>query len=209
MANPSGFFAKYWQRRHYLVSGEFQWKYTLFFASSVAMAFGISGGPVFYFLNQNYDFFAELAFNQAPDLVVQLEREKMWLLFIVSMAFAGSMTFCLIYGLRITSRMIGPLMVLRTHLKEIAKGRWSTPEIRIRDGDEFHELINTYNYFYRTLKAHTKNEITKLETLRSPAWTAQQTQTWQELIAEKKSRILSTYDPAADFSTSRDLPRVS
>ncbi len=147
------------KRLNYLINERFQWRYTRYLVSSVFFASVITGGVTGYFLNQNYDIFNRLALLHAPDLLPQLEREQVW---INTFLFAFVLTMLigsLIFGLRMTSRIAGPLMILKRHFKSLSWGMFFQRPIRVRDSDEFGDLIESYNYFYRSLQTQIRKDL--------------------------------------------------
>lgn len=154
-----------YQKRSPFNFTSFQWKYTLLLLSASTIAIVLAWVPTYFFVNQNYQFFTELAYRQAPQLLKHLEREQLWInsLFLaILMAVVG---FSLIFGSRVTGRIVFPLLALENHLKAMVRGQWFSPQLKIRETDEFEGLINLYNYFYRSLLIKTKEELKVLKSL--------------------------------------------
>lgn len=119
-------------------------------------------GTSFYFVHQNYDAFLEVAYRYSPELVVHLQREKAFLtyLFIASMIGIGIYTLAL--GILTTYRLIGPVFALKRHLSNMIKGDWSQPLLKVREDDDYHDLVDTYNYFYSSLRRQAEWELEQI-----------------------------------------------
>ena len=146
-----------------LVNQQFQWRYTWYLISTIVLATLFTGGITAYLLNQNYGIFNRLAFLHAPDLLPQLEREQVWINTFLVAFFFGLVTFNLVFGLRMTSRIAGPLMILKRHIRSLTQGRFFSQPLRVRESDEFHDLIKAYNYLYLSLQAQIRRDSQKLE----------------------------------------------
>jgi methyl-accepting chemotaxis protein len=150
------------KRLNFVINEKFQWRYTSYLVTSVFFAAVITGGVTGYFLNQNYSIFNKLAYFHAPDILPQLEREQIWInSFLVAFVLTIILT-SLYFGLRMTSRIAGPMFVLRRHLRQLSNGMFFQAQIRTRDSDEFRELIETYNYFYQSMRAQIQRDINVL-----------------------------------------------
>lgn len=185
--SPRGSF--HHKRLNFVINEKFQWRYTSYLVTSVFFAAVITGGVTGYFLNQNYGIFNNLAFFHAPDILPQLEREQIW---INSFLFAFVVTIILTslyFGLRMTSRIAGPMFVLRRHLKQLSKGMFFQGQIRTRDSDEFRELIETYNYFYQTMRAQIQKDIKVLTRAMTESDREKRDVVLSELLKEKQTQI--------------------
>lgn len=148
-----------------------------------------AGGSAYYFLNQNYQIFIDLAYHSAPDLLKYLEREREWMNFFLVAMFSGMITFFLFLGLRMTARIIYPLLALERHLKSMTRGHWTVKELKIRENDEFQDLITSYNYFFRSLQIKTKQDLSLLEELKEIDMTPEQRRKLDRLISRQKNLI--------------------
>lgn len=177
------------KRLNYVINERFQWRYTRYLVTSVFFAALITGGVTAYFLNQNYGIFNRLAYVHAPDLLPQLEREQIWInTFLVAFVIT-LISISLIFGLKVTSRIAGPVMVLKRHLRALTIGMLSQRSIRTREKDEFKDLIDIYNYFYQSLQAQVKKDvktINKILTERNSKFTDEKL---REMLEEKKVQL--------------------
>ncbi|MGE3757003.1 MAG: hypothetical protein AB7H97_04565 [Pseudobdellovibrionaceae bacterium] len=149
-----------------ILNREFQYRYTSYLLILITNAIVFFGVPIYYFVNQNYQMFFDLAYQTSPDLLPHLEREVVSLNnYLIAGGFA-LLCFCGLMGLRITSRLVGPVALMESHLRDITKGRWTSPTLRLRDSDEFKELTKSYNYFYRSLRSLTESEVKQLEKIK-------------------------------------------
>lgn len=181
---------KYSNRRiNYLVNQKFQWRYTWYLLSTVVLATLLTGGVTAYFLNQNYGIFNRLAYLHAPDLLPQLEREQVWINTFLLAFFIALVSFNLLYGLKMTSRIAGPVMILRRHIRGLARGLFFQRVIRVRETDEFRDLIESYNYLYKSLRAQINRDIKKLEEAVESSKESHVREQLLSLLNEKKSQV--------------------
>jgi len=172
-----------------LLYRNFQIKYTLFLLAAIAGSMLIFVGPAWYFISQNYGIFSQLAYDTQPALLEHLEREKSWLLFLFIFTEIATMGFAAWVGLRVTSRLVGPIWSLEKHMKKVTLGDWTSEDFKIRRTDDFQSLANTYSYLYRSLRAQTEQEIKMLEKLVVDPKDHSNYSTWKTLIDSKKSQL--------------------
>jgi hypothetical protein len=175
--------------RGLVVDRKFQVKYTALVVASVLISMLPIGCLSLYFLNQNYNIFMDLALSYSPNLLPHLERERAWINGLVATTTVGMTIFFAFYGIRITGRLVTPLLILREQIRSLAKGKWDAPEIRVRDTDEFHELVEAYQYFYKILRHETKIEVQQLRDVLDKATDEHSKAILNELIQEKSKRL--------------------
>jgi HAMP domain-containing protein len=176
-------------RKRILVDSEFQWKYTGYLLGAVTLAILFAGGTCYYFLQQNYSIFYKLSYMHSPDLIENLAREQLWLNSFLFSTIVGLITFTLFIGLRMTARIAGPVIALKKHLRELTKGKFSADPLHVRSDDEFHDLIDTYNYFALFLKAQVKADLERLEEAFKSSYDSWAQQQLAEMIAEKRQQL--------------------
>lgn len=187
------------RRINYVINEKFQWRYTRYLVTSVFFAALITGGVTGYFLNQNYGIFNRLAYLHAPDLLPQLEREQIWInSFLIAFVLA-LITISLIFGLRMTSRIAGPVMILKRHINSLARGMFSQRVIRTREADEFKDLIDIYNYLYQSLQAQIRKDIKLLKKVLSDRNSESNDEILKQMLQEKQGQLTSS-DEAPDPS---------
>jgi len=175
--------------RGLVVDRRFQVKYTSLVVASVLISMLPIGGLTLYFLNQNYNIFMDLALSYSPNLLPHLERERIWINGLVGTTTIGMTIFFAFYGLRVTGRLVTPLLILKEQIKNLARGHWDGPDIRVRDTDEFHELVEAYQYFYKILQHETKLEIEQLQRVVPDLSSEHSRAIVNELIQEKSKRL--------------------
>lgn len=181
------------KRTHRFVDKDFQFKYALtyFLASLVGLA--LIALPIYYFIQQNYQIFINLSHNQAPDLVDHLYREKHGLTIFVSLVCVGMASFFFILGIKMTQRIAAPLKILRNHLKKMSRGQWNIPTIRVREDDEFQDLIESYNYFFSSFQENIRRDLELLKKIQIPKDDKNSYAFWIKMIEEKSAQI-NQYD---------------
>jgi hypothetical protein len=193
------------QRFHYLINKDFQLKYTGYLVTSALLSALIVGGPTYYFLNQNYDIFLNLAYSMSPDIVYHLMQEKTWITGFFIFSLMTLVVFHFYFGVRLTFRMVGPILALRKHMDMVTRGHMYQRPLHVRSDDEFHDLIQNYNYLYKTLKAQNSFDIKKLQSLKFYLKDPQSLKILTEMIEEKGSQIV---DPSQEPKT-RSNPHVA
>ncbi len=177
------------QKRTLYLKKQFQVRYTLYLVGALVTTLALAGFPVYFFMNQNYQMFMALANEKAPDLLKSLELEKAWLVRILLGTVLFSLFFYVYFGLKWTSRMVGPLLVLQNHLQRLARGDLSAPQVRVRENDEFQDLIAAYNYFYLSLRQKTILDVEKIKKLEPSPNDRRIHAFWNELITERKYQL--------------------
>lgn len=183
---------KQWKYRKggvHLLYKNFQLKYTLYLLAAVAGAILIFTIPSWYFIQQNYQVFYSLAYDTQPQLLDHLEREVTWLGFFFAFSQIATVGFCFWVGLKITGSIIGPIWALERHMKKITLGDWAAEDFRIRAGDDFRSLANSYSYLYRSLRAQTEADIRMLEKMVIDPKDHETFSTWQSLLSVKRSQL--------------------
>lgn len=145
---------------------EFQVKFTKYIMGIIAFTTVLFLLPAFYFSNQNYEIFRELAETTQSGIASYLFREQILFNVILFTAFICNIAFWYIFTLRLTAKIVGPIKILRNHIRMLSRGDYSQPLITLRDEDEFKEVIGSYNYFYTLLKAQTESELKELNELK-------------------------------------------
>ena len=209
--SPQADFMRFDRKKSMSVQKRFQWKYTSFLMGAVFIGLMASLIPMLYFFNQNYDIFSKIAFQTSPELLSHLDRERSWLNGYVISVILATLTFCLVFGLRATGRMIGPILVVQNHLRSLTRGQWSIREVNIRDNDEFRDFVSGYNYFYHCLRQMTEEDIHKLEQLVVDKNNRTSMNLWRRMVREKSRQIEYSASAVndADSSLSHDSRHVS
>ena len=175
--------------RTLVVDRKFQVKYTSLVVASVLISMLPIGILTLYFLNQNYNIFMDLALSYSPSLLPHLERERVWINGLVGTTTIGMTIFFAFYGLRVTGRLVTPLLILKEQIRNLARGHWDGPDIRVRETDEFHELVEAYQYFFKILQHETKLEIDQLQKVLPDISSDHSKAVVAEMIQEKARRL--------------------
>jgi hypothetical protein len=177
------------QRFHYLINKDFQLKYTGYLVTSALLSALIVGGPTYYFLNQNYDIFLNLAYSMSPEIVHHLIQEKTWITGFFIFSLLTLVVFHIYFGVRLTFRMVGPILALRKHIDLVTRGQMHQRPLHVRSDDEFHDLIQNYNYLYKTLQAQNSFDVKKLESLKFYLKDAKSLKILTDMIEEKSAQL--------------------
>lgn len=177
------------KRSSRFIDREFQIRYVAVVVIAAAFGMLVSIGPAYYFLNQNYLIFADLAFEHSPDLLENLEQERYWINMLFGCGTLATLMFFGFLSFKMTNRMIGPLKVLRNHLKWLSRGRWNQPPLKVRDNDEFQDLIESYNYFYSSFRVNLVRDLEALKKLNIDPQNRDAFKAWKQMIEEKSIQL--------------------
>ncbi len=132
------------RRKRYLIDPGFQLKYAFLFFALGLTAAGAVGTVAFFFFKRTYQDFLNAYYYQSPQLVAGLEGQlrglTLWMVFL----FALLAIFCLVFGILLTHRVVGPIHKLRKAMDEVAAGR-SDVRLHLRSNDEFQDLAESFN----------------------------------------------------------------
>lgn len=177
------------QKTSLFIDKDFQVKYTLLVLSAASVGMLMVFLPIYYFLNQNYQIFLELSYQHAPSLLTHLEQEQGWMNTILASVTISLLIFFFILGIKMTAKIVGPLKVLRNHLKQISRGHWSMPAIQVREDDEFQDIIEAYNYFFSSFKTNLRKDLNRLKSFNIDKSNRDAYLAWQEMIEEKTLQL--------------------
>ncbi len=200
------------------IEREFQIRYGMLVLGAAMLGMALTIFPVFYFVNQNYQIFSDLAYDQAPELLDSLERERLWVKSMLFANFVAVVFFFSFLSFKLTHRIVGPLKVLRNHVRRLSRGDWSQPKVRIRENDEFHDLIDSYNYFYESFRTQILQDLEHLRQIQVDENDRNSLSTLRDMIELKRQQIgapLSSKEAqpisliSSNLSGSPDSRRVS
>jgi hypothetical protein len=164
-------------------------KTVYYFLGSITLVFVLICGPFIFFANENFRFFQNLALDTSPSLLAHLEREQVWFN-ILSLALLISV--CLAnwwFALKFVRNFRGQIISFDRHLKHLIRGEWFIPPLRVREKDDFKDLVEQYSYFYKSIQAMTKSEIQLLEKMKIDPSQRENYVLWKTLLQQKKSRM--------------------
>ena len=177
------------RRKSLFIDKGFQLKYTKIATFTAALGLLFVFVPLFIYMNQNYDLFIELAYLNSPNIVSNLESEKLGMNTLLFVAFAGEILFIFILMLKLTAKIAGPLKVLKNHLKLLSRGRWSSPPIKVRDNDEFQDVIDSYNYFFQSFREGLKQDLEAINNLNVDKKNLGAYSAWKDFITTREEQL--------------------
>jgi hypothetical protein len=184
--------SSYSLRTSRFIDREFQLKYTSVVLTAAVVGILVTLFPIYHFLSQNYKIFVDLAYDQAPQILKYLERERNSVTLLLVGGSAGTLCFFWYLGLKMTSRIVGPIKILKNHLRGLSRGQWSQPPIRIRVDDEFQDLIDSYNYFYDSFRLNLEKDLALLRSISIDPKNRDAYFAWKRLIDEKAIQLNRT-----------------
>ena len=176
------------RKRKWVLDRNFQLNYISYLTIAVAGASLMAFGAAYYFLNQNFQLFTALAFDTHPGLVQHLEREFAWLRGFMIIGFVVIVLSTLFLTLRMTQKLIDPLVRMEKHMRKLTQGEWAIGDLTNQDND-FNELLATYDYFYRSLKIMTLSEMELLQKLHVDPANREAYAAWKSLLETKSKRL--------------------
>lgn len=171
------------------IDRDFQVRYGSVVIGAALLGALVSLLPIYFFLDQNYRIFLDLAHLYSPGLMDNLERERIWVTMLLFSGFSGLTIFFLVLSFRLTNRIVGPLRVLRNHLRRMSRGQWFMAPVRVRDSDEFQDLIDSYNYFYESFRTQLRRDLDMLRRLRVDPADRASYEAWRILVEEKSLQL--------------------
>ncbi|MFK8138861.1 MAG: hypothetical protein AB8E15_10910 [Bdellovibrionales bacterium] len=181
-------------RNRWLIHPEFQIRHAIVLILACAVPALALVGLGTYFIYQNYSVFMEIAYRYSPDLLEHLEREQSFLLYFALVASLVLTGFTFLFSLRTSFRLIGPLYALENHLKRLIRGDLSQPDLKVREKDEYQELIDTYNYYYNSLQRQSEWELSQLKQLKLSPYAEDSKSRWRALTEYKAEQIGFDFD---------------
>lgn len=187
-----------------------QWRYALTLGTLTLSMVAVFAGTAWYFIQQNYNLFTRIAYDTHPGMVAHLERERLWIACLLILASLIAGLIALITALRITTVLLGPLYAMERHMQKAIRGDWSAAAFHVREKDDLRDIVGTYAYLYRTLRAQAEAELKMLEQIAVDPRQIQAMQAWENLSSLKRKQ-LGISDPvtSADFSAIQDSRRAS
>lgn len=161
----------------------------IFYSLCTTLMFISVSCPFVYYANENFKFFQTLSLEKSTSLLTHLEREQ--LLFNIMYLFISIfVTFSHWWFInKLSKNYQGQVHSFDRHLKHLIRGEWFTPPLRVREKDDFKNLVEQYGYFYKSLQAMTKSEIQILEKMKIDPSQRENYTLWKTLIQQKKSRL--------------------
>lgn len=182
----------YHQKKTKFIDKQFQLKYISLILVPFTLVIIAMATPIYYFWNENYKIFIDLAYMQAPTLVEHLQRENTYIHLLLIIIPISSGLFFYIMGTKITSKVIAPVKLIKNHLYNLARGRWHIRPLKIRDDDEFQELVDIYNYFYKSFQNNIEKDLERIKRLNVDPADRDAYKAWQQLMQEKLCQLNKT-----------------
>ena len=156
----------YVRRATSFVDREFQLNYTKKTLWMFLIASAFAYLPILFLLNENYALLRDLMYTAAPEIVSHLEREQSILNASIVIIFFAQIGFVAIFSRKMTAKIIGPVKKLRNFFRLLSRGEYSAPALKVREDDEFQDLISSFNYFYSGMREQTQRDLKKLKEAR-------------------------------------------
>ncbi len=203
---PSG----YTRRASTFTDREFQLKYTrylLWMSGFITLIFLL---PPFYYSFENYHIFINLADLNDPQLTHYLMSERFYLAVYFVAAAVAQFGFWFLFSKRMSAKIVGPAKLLRNHVRLLSRGDFTLPVLRVREDDEFKELVSSYNYLYTLLKTQYQSELEDLKSLQKIVTQPAALALLNEMVDVRERRLgLTSSSPVSKPATSHDSRHAS
>jgi len=142
------------KRSFFLIDRPFQIKYALFLAFCGGLVAALFSAHIFYFLHEYFKVFIP-GYQSSPSAIqfVLTEQRSIFIYLLVLTFLVMSLLFFI--GIIITHRIAGPVMVIRKKIEDLC-GENFAARVRLRKGDEFKDLANTFNELAQHLSGKNK-----------------------------------------------------
>lgn len=135
--------------RNYFPEPKFQFRFLRFLLLGSIIQIFATCAILYYFLNQNYSLLVEYAGLDA-EIKAMLFRELRVLIAVIGGTFAMYLVGVAVLGVLFSHRIAGAIYALKRTIKDINDGK--DVLFRLRQGDEFQELVDGFNSMVKKLK---------------------------------------------------------
>lgn len=167
----------------------YEQKYSLYLTVTITGLALFFIGPLYFYLDQNYEIFTKLAYDVDPQMVKQLHREFGFLKYLLMAVILGIGGFSFFISHRMIKNFILPILALEKHMKHLIKGKWDADEISIYKFDEHKQLLRTYEYLHKILKTNLEQEVKILEQIKIPAENRESQAALKSLLCSKLEKL--------------------
>jgi methyl-accepting chemotaxis protein len=152
--NNQSIHTKVAKRSIFILDRALQFKYAILLALIVGVVAALFSIHIFYFLNENIQVFIP-NFMEDPEIseLIYKEHRKI-IMYLISLTVL-LMSILFFFGLIITHRMVGPVMVIRRKMEELSEGNFGV-RVHLRKGDEFNDLAASFNSMAEKLEKRFK-----------------------------------------------------
>ena len=145
--------------------------------------------PTLWVMNQNYSNFMNLSDLMNPKLSNYIFREQVGLNVIFIVALVSQTVFWFFFTRKMTDKIAAPAKLLRNHIRLVTRGDFSLPPIRLREDDDFKDLVNSYNYLFKLLQVQYERELDDLKKLKTTTTNPVAIKILDQLIKERATRL--------------------
>lgn len=193
----------YSRRSTSFIDRDFQLKYTHYILIMAALSSSVFLFPALYLTNQNYNIFFDLADILSPSMAQYIDKERLTLNIAFAVLFLCNLIFWFVFSKKMTAKIAGPVKILRNHIRLFGRGDFSLQPLKIREDDEFRELVNTYNYLFILLQVQNKQELEELKKVRAAITNPVALDLISQMITEREQRLnRGQFNPAYDINPS-------
>jgi len=139
------------RRFQLIIDRDFQYSYSLkvfIYLAVILLVFFITH---LFLLNANYEVLTQNALKLMPDSVMGLKKEFSFFVKLHFFSFFTLLVVLLFVLLQHSKRVAGPLYALKRHILFSKKSQDFKP-LKLRNGDDFQELVHSYNELCSEMK---------------------------------------------------------
>ena len=145
--------------------------------------------PLYYFFHQNYQIFSDLSYGNSSHLLQYVEQEKRWIHMLFFSAFVGFLVFVFLLGLRMTSQVVSPMKMLKSHLEKLANNEWAKVSLPVKYNEEFYDTIEAYNSFLSSYRLSLERDLHYLKLIKEKVKDPKFEFLLKKMIEEKKALL--------------------
>ena len=97
--------------------------------------------------------------------------------------------FLFFAGMKITHKIVAPLLIIQHHMRELARGNLQRARVRLRKTDEFLDFAESFNYLVAAIQKQTEWDLKRLENLKPDERNRDAFHLWEQMLNEKKSQL--------------------
>ncbi|MBI2026770.1 MAG: hypothetical protein HYS98_03040 [Deltaproteobacteria bacterium] len=146
-------------RKKFLIHHKFQLKYSLGFASIVALTAVLFGYLAQNSIEKTLMGAIRTGAVDSPVISSLFEGQAAWISIHIFMLLSLLCLVLVILGVLATHRIAGPLFSLNRRMQETALGKYFEKPLQFRKTDEFQELAKSYNKLMSSLQSKRKQEL--------------------------------------------------
>jgi len=135
--------------RNYFPEPQFQFRFLRFLVVGSVLQIIATCAILFYFLRQNYLLLVKYA-GLEPPITEMLFGELRFLVITIAITFSLFLLGTTLLGIAFSHRIGGAVFAIKRTIRAIIDGK--DEQLHLREGDEFRDLVDSFNLMVKVLK---------------------------------------------------------